>query len=543
MHRPTFFWYNGAEYTLLENIMTIFEELKARGLIFQTTDEEALVKAFEEGPVSYYTGYDPTADSLHLGHLVAILTSRRLQLAGHKPYALVGGATGLIGDPSFKDAERSLQTKETVEGWVEKIQGQLSRFLDFENGDNKAVMVNNYDWFGSVSFIDFLRDVGKYFTVNYMMSKESVKKRIETGISYTEFAYQIMQGYDFYELNDKYGVTLQIGGSDQWGNMTAGTELLRRKADKSGHVITVPLITDSTGKKFGKSEGNAVWLDATKTTPYEMYQFWLNVMDDDAVRFLKIFTFLSLEEIEEIGKEFDQARHQRLAQKVLAREVVTLVHGKEAYEQVKTELATLNADIDLIESNIAQTELRAPFDGVIGLRQVSVGTYASPTTIVAKLTKISPLKVEFAVPERYANDVKTGAGLDFTLEGKLKTFHATVYARESKIDPTTHTLTIRALYPNANGAVLPGRYASIKLNKDEIQDALAVPSEAIVPEMGKDKIFLYKSGKAQPVEITTGIRTEAEVQVLQGLQAGDTIITSGTLQLRTGLPVTLDNIN
>ena len=203
----------------------------------------------------------------------------------------------------------------------------------------------------------------------------------------------------------------------------------------------------------------------------------------------------------------------------------------------------MNADIDLIESNIAQTELRAPFDGVIGLRQVSVGTYASPTTIVAKLTKISPLKVEFAVPERYANDVKTGAGLDFTLEGKLNAFHATVYARESKIDPATHTLTIRALYPNTNGTVLPGRYASIKLNKDEIQDALAVPSEAIVPEMGKDKIFLYKSGKAQPIEITTGIRTEAEVQVLQGLQAGDTVITSGTLQLRTGLPVTLDAVN
>ena len=213
--------------------------------------------------------------------------------------------------------------------------------------------------------------------------------------------------------------------------------------------------------------------------------------------------------------------------------------SKEAYEQVKTELATLNADIDLIESNIAQTELRAPFDGVIGLRQVSVGTYASPSTIVAKLTKLSPLKVEFAVPERYANDVKIGAGLDFILEGKLNTFHA----RESKIDPVTHTLTIRALYPNTNSAVLPGRYASIKLNKDEIQDALAVPSEAIVPEMGKDKIFLYKAGKAQPVEITTGIRTEAEVQVLQGLSVGDTVITSGTLQLRTGLPVTLDNIN
>ncbi|WP_105197340.1 tyrosine--tRNA ligase [Streptococcus suis] len=326
--------------------MNIFEELKARGLVFQTTDEEALVKTLTEGQVSYYTGYDPTADSLHLGHLVAILTSRRLQLAGHKPYALVGGATGLIGDPSFKDAERSLQTKDTVDGWVTKIQGQLSRFLDFENGDNKAEMVNNYDWFSDISFIDFLRDVGKYYTVNYMMSKDSVKKRIETGISYTEFAYQIMQGYDFYELNDKHNVTLQIGGSDQWGNMTAGTELLRRKADKSGHVMTVPLITDSTGKKFGKSEGNAVWLDADKTSPYEMYQFWLNVMDDDAVRFLKIFTFLSLDEIAEIEKQFDAARHERLAQKILAKEVVTLVHGEEAYKQA------LNITEQLFAGNI-----------------------------------------------------------------------------------------------------------------------------------------------------------------------------------------------
>ncbi|NQL65658.1 tyrosine--tRNA ligase [Streptococcus suis] len=326
--------------------MNIFEELKARGLVFQTTDEEALVKALTEGQVSYYTGYDPTADSLHLGHLVAILTSRRLQLAGHKPYALVGGATGLIGDPSFKDAERSLQTKDTVDGWVTKIQGQLSRFLDFENGDNKAEMVNNYDWFGTISFIDFLRDVGKYFTVNYMMSKDSVKKRIETGISYTEFAYQIMQGYDFYELNRTHNVTLQIGGSDQWGNMTAGTELLRRKADKTGHVMTVPLITDSTGKKFGKSEGNAVWLDADKTSPYEMYQFWLNVMDDDAVRFLKIFTFLSLDEIAEIEEQFNAARHERLAQKILAKEVVTLVHGEEAYKQA------LNITEQLFAGNI-----------------------------------------------------------------------------------------------------------------------------------------------------------------------------------------------
>ncbi|HFU4458874.1 TPA: tyrosine--tRNA ligase [Streptococcus suis] len=378
--------------------MNIFEELKARGLVFQTTDEEALVKALTEGQVSYYTGYDPTADSLHLGHLVAILTSRRLQLAGHKPYALVGGATGLIGDPSFKDAERSLQTKDTVDGWVTKIQGQLSRFLDFENGDNKAEMVNNYDWFSDISFIDFLRDVGKYYTVNYMMSKDSVKKRIETGISYTEFAYQIMQGYDFYELNDKHNVTLQIGGSDQWGNMTAGTELLRRKADKSGHVMTVPLITDSTGKKFGKSEGNAVWLDADKTSPYEMYQFWLNVMDDDAVRFLKIFTFLSLDEIAEIEEQFDAARHERLAQKILAKEVVTLVHGEEAYNQA------LNITEQLFTGNIKNLSAKELKQGLSNVPNYAVQAEDNLNIVELLVTSgISPSK------RQAREDVQNGA--------------------------------------------------------------------------------------------------------------------------------------
>lgn len=346
--------------------MHIFDELKERGLVFQTTDEEALRKALAEGHVSFYSGYDPTADSLHLGHLVPILVMKHLQLAGHKPYALVGGATGLIGDPSFKDTERSLQTKDTVEGWVRSIQAQVSRFLDFENGDNKAEMVNNYDWFSDISFIDFLRDVGKYFTVNYMMSKESVKKRIETGISYTEFAYQIMQGYDFFELNRQYDVTLQIGGSDQWGNMTAGTELLRRKADKTGHVITVPLITDATGKKFGKSEGNAVWLNADKTSPYEMYQFWMNVMDADAVRFLKIFTLLPLDEIEEIGKQFEAAPHERLAQKILAREVVTLVHGEEAYKEA------LNITEQLFAGNIKSLSVKELKQGLRGVPNYQV---------------------------------------------------------------------------------------------------------------------------------------------------------------------------
>ena len=348
--------------------MHIFDELKERGLVFQTTDEEALRKALAEGNVSFYSGYDPTADSLHLGHLVPILVMKHLQLAGHKPYALVGGATGLIGDPSFKDTERSLQTKDTVEGWVRSIQAQVSRFLDFENGDNKAEMVNNYDWFSGISFIDFLRDVGKYFTVNYMMSKESVKKRIETGISYTEFAYQIMQGYDFFELNRQYDVTLQIGGSDQWGNMTAGTELLRRKADKTSHVITVPLITDATGKKFGKSEGNAVWLNADKTSPYEMYQFWMNVMDADAVRFLKIFTLLPLDEIEEIGKQFEAAPHERLAQKILAREVVTLVHGEEAYKEA------LNITEQLFAGNIKNLSVKELKQGLRGVPNYQVKT-------------------------------------------------------------------------------------------------------------------------------------------------------------------------
>ena len=346
--------------------MHIFDELKERGLVFQTTDEDALREALAEGNVSFYSGYDPTADSLHLGHLVPILVMKHLQLAGHKPYALVGGATGLIGDPSFKDTERSLQTKDTVEGWVRSIQAQVSRFLDFENGDNKAEMVNNYDWFSDISFIDFLRDVGKYFTVNYMMSKESVKKRIETGISYTEFAYQIMQGYDFFELNRQYGVTLQIGGSDQWGNMTAGTELLRRKADKTAHVITVPLITDATGKKFGKSEGNAVWLNADKTSPYEMYQFWMNVMDADAVRFLKIFTLLPLDEIEEIGKQFEAAPHERLAQKILAREVVTFVHGEKAYKEA------LNITEQLFAGNIKNLSVKELKQGLRGVPNYQV---------------------------------------------------------------------------------------------------------------------------------------------------------------------------
>ncbi|MGX7049070.1 tyrosine--tRNA ligase [Pseudolactococcus piscium] len=340
--------------------MNIFEELKVRGLIFQTTDEATLVKALTENSVTFYTGYDPTADSLHLGHLVPILNMRRLQLAGHNPVALVGGATGMIGDPSFKDSERSLQTTETVANWSNAIKGQLSRFLSFE-GDHAAKVVNNYDWFSTMNVLEFLRDIGKHFTINYMMSKESVKSRIETGISYTEFAYQILQGYDFYQLNENHGITLQIGGSDQWGNMVAGTDLIRKKSGNETHVITVPLITDSTGKKFGKSEGNAVWLDADKTSPYEFYQFWLNVADADAVKFLRIFTFLSLDDIDSLAKVFEAAPHERLAQKTLAKEVVSLVHGEAAYEQA------VNISEQLFEGHIKALSVK---DIKAGLKDV-----------------------------------------------------------------------------------------------------------------------------------------------------------------------------
>ncbi len=313
--------------------LDFFQELKARGLVHQTTDEAALEKQLNKESVKLYVGFDPTADSLHIGHLLPILTLRRFQQNGHVPIALVGGATGMIGDPSFKDQERQLNTADTVKGWSQSIKDQLSRFIDFDDEKNPAILANNYDWLGSMTMIDFLRDVGKNFTINYMMSKESVKRRIVSGISYTEFAYQLLQAYDFLKLYEKYGCLLQLGGSDQWGNITSGIELLRREKDVQGFGLTMPLITKADGTKFGKTEGNAVWLDADKTTPYEFYQFWYNTDDRDVIKFMKYFTFLSLDEIAEIEAEFVKAPETRLAQKALAKEVTTLVHGEKAYEQ------------------------------------------------------------------------------------------------------------------------------------------------------------------------------------------------------------------
>ncbi|CAI3251604.1 tyrosine--tRNA ligase [Enterococcus cecorum] len=339
----------------------LFQELKERGLVYQTTDEDALVKHLNEESVKLYVGFDPTADSLHIGHLLPILMLRRFQQHGHVPIALVGGGTGMIGDPSFKDQERQLNTLETVQNWSQSIKNQLSRFIDFDNEENPAIIANNYEWLGKLSMIDFLRDVGKNFTINYMMSKESVKRRIETGISYTEFAYQLLQAYDFLKLYDNYGCLLQLGGSDQWGNITSGIELMRRERDVQGFALTMPLITKADGTKFGKSEGNAVWLDAEKTTPYEFYQFWINTDDRDVIKFLKYFTFLSLDEIAEIEKEFTAAPETRVAQKALAKEVTTLVHGKEAYEQaVHISQALFNGNI----KELSVSEIKQGFKGV-----------------------------------------------------------------------------------------------------------------------------------------------------------------------------------
>ncbi|WP_404996160.1 tyrosine--tRNA ligase [Caldifermentibacillus hisashii] len=314
--------------------MDLLEDLQYRGLINQITDEEGLKKLLAEESVKLYCGFDPTADSLHIGHLLPILILRRFQLAGHKPIALVGGATGLIGDPSGKKAERTLNAKETVENWVESIKGQLSRFLDFDSKENPATMANNYDWTGKMDVITFLRDVGKNFGLNYMLAKDTVQSRLETGISFTEFSYMILQSLDFLKLYETENCRLQIGGSDQWGNITAGLELIRKTHEEAkAFGLTVPLVTKADGTKFGKTEGNAVWLDPEKTTPYEFYQFWINTDDRDVVNYLKYFTFLSHEEIEELAKATAEQPDKRLAQKALAEDVTKLVHGEAALKQ------------------------------------------------------------------------------------------------------------------------------------------------------------------------------------------------------------------
>lgn len=311
-------------------VKNFIQEMKWRGMVHDVMPgtEEALNKGVSAG----YIGFDPTADSLHVGHLVQVMTLVHFQRSGHKPYALIGGATGMVGDPSGKSAERNLLDMETLNHNVACVKGQLEKFLDFNASANSAELVNNYDWFKDMTFLDFIRDVGKHITVNYMMAKDSVKTRLETGMSFTEFSYQLVQGYDFYWLNKHKNCIVQLGGSDQWGNIVTGTELIRRKGGSEAYAVTTPLIKKADGTKFGKTEGGSVWLDPEKTSPYQFYQFWLNTSDADAPNYIRIFTLKSKEEIEQIEREHAEAPHLRALQKAIAEDITIRVHGGEALQ-------------------------------------------------------------------------------------------------------------------------------------------------------------------------------------------------------------------
>lgn len=339
--------------------INLIKQLQERGLVAQVTDEDALVERLAQGPIALYCGFDPTAESLHLGHLVPLLCLKRFQEAGHKPVALVGGATGLIGDPSFKSVERKLNTEDTVQEWVGKMRCQVAPFLDFNCGENSAVAANNYDWFGNMNVLTFLRDIGKHFSVKQMINKEAVKQRLnrdDVGLSFTEFSYNLLQGYDFACLNKLHGVVLQIGGSDQWGNITSGIDLTRRLHQQQAFGMTVPLITKSDGTKFGKTEGGAVWLDPKKTSPYKCYQFWINTADPDVYRFLKFFTFMDIAEIDALEEEDKNSGAATRAQYVLAEQVTRLVHGEEGLTAAKRITDSLfNGNLsDLSEADFEQ---------------------------------------------------------------------------------------------------------------------------------------------------------------------------------------------
>jgi tyrosyl-tRNA synthetase len=343
--------------------MNLIQDLQTRGLIqdIMPGTEEQLLREMTSG----YVGFDPTSDSLHVGSLLPITLLMRLQQAGHKPYALVGGATGMIGDPSGKSAERNLLDMDTIERNCDGIRRQLEKFLDFSDVPNKAVMLNNYDWFKDQSFLGFIRDIGKHITVNYMMSKDSVQKRLESGLSFTEFTYQLIQGYDFYYLYNNHNIKMQFGGADQWGNIVTGTELIRRKGGGDAFAFTCKLITKSDGSKFGKSESGNVWLDPEKTSPYQFYQFWLKLPDDDAERMALIFSFRPVEEINALIGEHRQAPHLRKLQKNLAEELTIMVHSKEDLEfaQKASEILFSNTAVDALRS-LNEKQLLEVMDGV-----------------------------------------------------------------------------------------------------------------------------------------------------------------------------------
>jgi tyrosyl-tRNA synthetase len=377
--------------------MNFVEELRSRGMLHDIMPgtEDLLNKGMASG----YIGFDPTADSLHVGHLTQIMTLIHFQRAGHKPYALVGGATGMVGDPSGKSQERNLLSEEVLQHNLTSVQRQLEKFLDFNTGANSAQMVNNYDWFKNFTFLDFIRDVGKHLTVNYMMAKDSVKKRLEgdSGMSFTEFTYQLVQGYDFYYLWKHNNCVLQMGGSDQWGNIVTGTELIRRKDQGEAYALTTQLIKKADGTKFGKTESGAVWLDAKRTSPYQFYQFWLNTSDIDAKAYIRIFTLFDREVIEAMEAEQDAAPHTRVLQKALAKDITIRVHGEAEYEKAikSTEFLFGNTGIDFL-NELTHDEVLALFSGVpnftIDAKELEAGISAAD--LLAAKTTVFPSKGE-----------------------------------------------------------------------------------------------------------------------------------------------------
>lgn len=342
--------------------MRLLEDLQWRGIVYQQTDEEGIKNSLNDQKISLYCGVDPTADSMHIGHLLPFLTLRRFQNEGHRPIVLVGGATGLIGDPSGKSEERKLQTLEMVQHNVSSIKKQLENIFDFES-ENGAIMVNNYDWAGSMDIVTFLRDFGKHVGVNYMLAKDTISSRLETGISFTEFTYTILQAMDFYHLYKNHDCKMQIGGSDQWGNITTGLELIRKMMPEGAKAfgLTIPLVTKADGTKFGKTESGAIWLDPEKTTPYEFYQFWINTADADVIKYLKFFTFLTREAIEELEEAVAAEPHLRKAQKALAEEMTRLIHGEESLQQaIKISAALFSGDV----KSLSAAEIKQGFKDV-----------------------------------------------------------------------------------------------------------------------------------------------------------------------------------
>ncbi|WP_436373254.1 tyrosine--tRNA ligase [Cytobacillus sp. BC1816] len=399
--------------------MSLLEDLQWRGIVYQQTDEEGIENTLGKEAISLYCGVDPTADSMHIGHLLPFLTLRRFQKEGHRPIVLVGGATGLIGDPSGKSEERNLQTLETVQHNVDCIKNQLKRIFDFES-ENGAIMVNNYDWAGSMDIVTFLRDYGKHVGVNYMLAKDTISSRLETGISFTEFTYTILQAMDFLHLYENHNCKMQIGGSDQWGNITTGLELIRKMAPEGSKAygLTIPLVTKADGTKFGKTESGAIWLDPEKTSPYEFYQFWINTADADVIKYLKFFTFLSREEIEGLEKAVQEEPHLRKAQKTLAEEMTRLIHGDEALEQaIKITAALFSGEI----KNLSASEIKQGFKDVPSYEHSEGEELGIVDLLVA--AKISPSK------RQAREDVTNGAvsvngeritELDYTLSDKDK---------------------------------------------------------------------------------------------------------------------------